>query len=185
MGDGLDDPFAHPQPGQQHKENPGEKNHPQSRLPGHPFAEDQGIGEKGVEPHAGSHHQRRVGPQGDEQGGQTGHQAGDGGQRALVHPSLGKNVGVDEDDVGGGEKSGDAGGDLGAHIGAARMQVEKLFQHKAPPWNKWFFGLTKRGSYTTEKTAAANINGSPLLVPARVGRKGLSGRRGFAGKGRP
>ena len=130
-GDCLDDPFADAEPGQHQKHHPGEEDHAEGGLPGNALAEHQAVGEKGVETHAGRHHQRGVGPQGDEQGGEAGDDAGDGGQGALIHAGLREDCRVDEDDVGGGQKGGKPGEHFGADRGVAALEMKEFFQHGA------------------------------------------------------
>ena len=145
---GLHQPFADAEPGQQQKKYPGKKNHPESGWPGHALPEHQGIGEKGIEAHARRHHQRRIGPQGDQRRSHGGHQTGHGGQRALVHSGLGENGRMHENDVGAGQKGGQSGNDFGADRGPVTVQLKQSFEHGGLPCAQGFRPLRSLKKYS-------------------------------------
>jgi hypothetical protein len=47
----------------------------------------------------------------------------------VVHAGLGKNAGVNEEDVGHRQEGGETGEDLGAQRSVVRLELEQLLQH--------------------------------------------------------
>ncbi|MOA23163.1 hypothetical protein D3C78_1437670 [compost metagenome] len=91
--------------------------------------QDHGVGEEGVQAHAGGEGDRIVGDQAHDRRADGRGQAGGDEDRALVHARRAEDARVDEQDIGHGQEGGDPGEDLRAHIGVVCVQLEQLFQH--------------------------------------------------------
>src|ERR1017187_4253115 len=97
--DGGQDQLAHTEQGEQQKRHTGEKDGAERGLPGHSHAFDHGVGEVGVEAHAGSERDGVAGEAAHQETAGRGGEAGGGGHGGQRHARLVKDGGVDEDDV--------------------------------------------------------------------------------------
>ena len=119
VGDGGQQALANAAEGEQKEEEAGEKDGAESGLPGDAHALDDGVGEVGVEAHAGSERERVVGQRAHQDGAEGRAEAGGGGDGGQRHPRNGEDGGVDEDDV----RHGDEGGEAGENLDAPRCVV--------------------------------------------------------------
>ncbi|MNE61102.1 hypothetical protein D3C80_1562910 [compost metagenome] len=117
-GNAVEQPFAHPRQCQQHEQHPRDEHCAKRRLPGVAHGADHGIGKEGIEPHARRQANRPVGIQAHQQAAQSGGDTGGDECRAVIDAGIGHDVGVDEDDVGHGDKGGQPGDHLGFDGGA-------------------------------------------------------------------
>ena len=110
------------------KEQAGEKDDAEGGLPGDAAAEDDGVGEVGVERHAGSEGDGIVGPESHDERGDRGGNAG-GEENALDgHAGFGEDARVDDDDVGHGHESGEAGEEFAADGGVIFFEMKNAFE---------------------------------------------------------
>ena len=121
QGDAVDDPFADAEDRQQEEHGGGNEHCAQRDLPAVAHVQHHGVGEEGVEAHAGGQGDRVVGDQAHDGRADGRCQAGGDEHRALVHAGLAEDARVDEEDVGHGQEGGDPRQDLGAHRGVVRL----------------------------------------------------------------
>ena len=114
--------------GEQEEDDAGEEDGAEGGLPGNAHAFDDGVGEVGVEAHAGCEGEGVVGHGAHEDGAEGGAEAGADGDGGERHAGFGEDGRVDEDDVGHGDESGEAGEELGAPGGAVLGEAEVLFE---------------------------------------------------------
>ena len=100
----------------------------QTLLPGVAHAKADGVGEEGVQTHAGRLREGHVGQEGGEQAADGGADAGGQHHSGVIHARLGQEVGVDKDDVGHREEGGNAAHDLGQHGGLVLLELEGLLE---------------------------------------------------------
>ncbi len=129
--DAVEQPLADARQRQQHKQHPGDKHCTQGGLPVIAHGADHGVGEKRIQAHARRQAHRPVGVQAHQQATEGGGDAGGDKGRTVIDAGIGHDVGVDEDDVGHGDKGGEAGDQLGLHCGAMHAQFEQTFQPTA------------------------------------------------------
>ena len=130
---------------QKEEEKSGEEDGAEGGLPRDMHAEDDGVGEVGVEAHAGGEGERVVGEGAHENGAEAGAEArgdGDGGER---HAGLVQDGGVDEDDVRHGDKGGEAGEGFGAPGGAVVREVEVSLEVGSKAWHHGLGQVYGRG----------------------------------------
>src|SRR6266851_5090943 len=108
IGNAVDDLFAHIRKRKNQKEQPGKKNDAESGLPGYAPAEDNGVGEIGVEGHAGSEGYWIVGPQSYDERGDRRRNTRREENPLDGHTRFRKDARVDHDHVGHGHESGEA-----------------------------------------------------------------------------
>jgi hypothetical protein len=108
----------------------------QRLLPRQSGGADHGEGEERIQAHARCHAHGEVGSEGHHQRAQCGGQAGGDEHGARVHAGGGKDVGVDEDDVGHRQERGQPGQHFGPHGGAVLLELEQAFKqvHGGDPW---------------------------------------------------
>ena len=128
VGDGGEEPLANAAEGKQKKDDAGEEDRAERGLPGDAHALDDGVGEVGVEAHAGSERERVVGQRAHQDGAEGGAEAGGGGDGGQRHAGLREDGGVDEDDVRHGDEGGEAGEDLGAPRRVVGREAKVSFQ---------------------------------------------------------
>jgi hypothetical protein len=128
VGDGGQQALADAAEGEQKKENSGEEDRAESGLPGDAHALDDGVGEVGVEAHAGGESERVVGQRSHQDGAEGRAEAGGGGDGGQRHPGGGEDGWVDEDDVRHGDEGGEAGENLDAPGGVVGGEAEVLFE---------------------------------------------------------
>ena len=85
-----------------------------------------GVGEEGVEAHAGGLRKGDVGHQTGKCGADGGRDAGGQQDGVVIHTCLAQQAGVDEDDVGHGKERGNAAYDLCPVAAAAFRDLEEL-----------------------------------------------------------
>ena len=134
-GDGVDDLFADGTGRQQKEDDALHRDREQRQLPRIAHGVDDGIGEKGVQPHGRSQHQRAVGPErhaerADECRQRRGEEA-----PAPVHAGAGEDVRIHGQNVGDRQKRDQPGIDLPAEGRAVFMEFETSFPniHPASP----------------------------------------------------
>ena len=101
----------------------------QSHLPAVAVAQDHGVGQEGVQTHAGRQGEGQVCHEGHAHGAQEGRNGGGQQHGGAVHTGIAQDAGVDSQDVGHGHEGGDACHDLGLHGGAVLGELEVLFKH--------------------------------------------------------
>ena len=114
--------------GQHHKEHTLDENRRQGHLPADPERADDTESEIGVEAHAGRQCDRKVGQKSHRQAGQSRRQRRRRGDILGRHASLGKDLRIDDEDVGHGEKSHHARTHLRPHAGAVLFEPEDAFE---------------------------------------------------------
>ena len=106
------------------EDDTGEEDGTERGLPRDMHAFDNGVGKVGVEAHAGSESQRIVGQCSHQDAAEGCAEAGSGGNGSKRHAGFRENGRVDEDDVGHGDESGEAGEDFGAPVGGVGGKAE-------------------------------------------------------------
>ncbi len=106
----------------------GEEDGSEGGLPGDAHAFDDGVGEVGVEAHAGGEGERVVGERSHEDAAEGRAEAGGGGDGGEGHAGFTEDGWVDEDDVGHRDEGGEAGEDLGAPVGGVVGEAEVVLQ---------------------------------------------------------
>ena len=106
----------------------GEEDGAEGRLPGDVHGFDDGVGEVGVEAHAGSEGEWIVGERAHEDAAEGRAEAGGGRDGGEGHTGLGEDRRVDEDDVSHGDESGEACEDLRAPVGGVDGEAEVVFE---------------------------------------------------------
>ncbi len=128
IGDSVDDLFADVGEREEQKEQAGEKDDAEGGLPGDAAAENDGVGEVGVERHAGGESDGVVGPKAhDERGNRRGNA---GGEEDTVHghAGFGEDARVDHDDVGHGHEGGEAGEKFAADGGVIFLEMKNALE---------------------------------------------------------
>ena len=128
VGNGVQNHLADADGGEREKDDAGEKDRAQSRLPGNVQLDADGVGEVGVEAHAGRERDGIARHDAHHDGSQTSREAGGRSHGSQRHPGGGQNRRVDEHDVGHGQKGGDAGQNLGAPVGAEAREFKVAFE---------------------------------------------------------
>ena len=125
---GGEDQLPYAQQGEHQERNAREKDGAERGLPGHAHAFDYGIGEVGVEAHAGSQRDGVAGQSAHQEAARGGGKAGGGRHGGQRHARLVQDGRVDEDDVRHRHEGGEAGQDFGLPIGAKRLEFEVSLQ---------------------------------------------------------
>src|SRR5229473_1214944 len=128
IGNAVDDLFADVGEGEEEKEEAGEKNDSERSLPGHAAAEDDGVGEVGVERHARREGDGIVGPEAHDERGDRGGNAGGEENAINGHAAFGEDARVDDDYVGHGHESGQAGEELAPDGGLVFFEMKYAFE---------------------------------------------------------
>jgi hypothetical protein len=89
---------------------------------------DDGVGEVGVEAHAGCEGKRVVGERSHEDAAEGRAEAGCGSDCGEWHAGFGEDGWIDEDDVGHRDEGGEAGEDLGAPVGGVSGEAEVVLE---------------------------------------------------------
>src|SRR5947208_4910518 len=124
IGGADDDLFAHFGEGEEQKKEAGHKDAAESGLPGNDAAENDGVGEVGVEGHAGRESDGIVGPQAHDEGGDRGRNAGGEEDAFDGHAGFREDAWVDDDHVGHGHEGGEAGEQFAADGGVVFFEVK-------------------------------------------------------------
>jgi hypothetical protein len=128
MGDRGDEALTDSREGEEEKNDTGEEDCSEGGLPGNAHAFDDGVGEVGVETHAGREGQRVVGDGAHEDRTEGRAEAGGGCDGGDGHAGLREDGWVHEDDVRHRDEGGDAGEDLGAPISVESRKTEVAFE---------------------------------------------------------
>ena len=147
VGNGAQNHLLDATGGDREKYDAGEKDRAQGSLPGNVHLEADGVGEVGIEAHAGG--------QGDGIAGDNAHQNGaEGSRQAGGHSGSGqRNSGsrkdgrIDQHDVGHRQEGSDAGQNLGAPIGSQMGKFEvgfKVLEHRRVLLGKHMWGRSQR-----------------------------------------
>jgi hypothetical protein len=108
IGNAVDDLFADLRECEEKEKDAGEEDDAESGLPGNAASDDDGVGEVGVEGHAGGESDRIVGPDAHDEGSGGGGDAC-GEENAIDgHAGFREDAGIDDDDVGHGHEGGEA-----------------------------------------------------------------------------
>ena len=113
--------------GEREKDDAGEKHRAERRLPGNVHLEADGVGEVGVEAHAGRERDGIARDDAHQDGAERRREAGGRGDRGQRNAGGGKDGRIDQHDVGHREKGRDAGQDLGAPVGAEMSEFKIAF----------------------------------------------------------
>ena len=124
IGDGGEEALPDTRVGECKEDDAGEEDGAEGGLPRDVHAFDDGIGEVGVEAHAGRESERVVGEGSHEDAAECGAEAGCGCDSGERHAGFGEDGRVDEDDVGHRDEGGEAREDLGAPVGAVGGEAE-------------------------------------------------------------
>jgi hypothetical protein len=124
VGDAVDDLFADVGEGENQKEEAGEKDDAERGLPGDTAPEDDGVGEVGVEGHAGGEGDGIVGPQAHDERGDGGRNASGEENAFDGHAGFGEDAGVDDDHVGHGHEGGEASEEFAADGGVIFLEMK-------------------------------------------------------------
>ena len=108
-GDGVGQPAAHLEDGEDGEEDAGEEDGAEGRLPGIAEHLDDGEGDEGVLPHVGGDGKGALGVDAHDQGAEGGGDDGGGHRRPARDTGRLQDRRVDDDDVGHGQEGGDAG----------------------------------------------------------------------------
>ena len=128
VGNGAQDHLADAAGGEREKDDAGEKDRAEGGLPGDVHLEADGVGEVGVEAHAGRERDGIARDDAHQDGAEGRGEAGGGGDGGEGHAGRRKDGRIDEHDVGHGEERGDAGEDLGAPVGSQMGKFKVGFQ---------------------------------------------------------
>ncbi len=134
-GDGFHQPLAQAQHGEQNEGESGEKDRAQRGLPANAQAKADGEGDECVFAHVGRDGEGPVGVEAHQQA------AANRRQNRRRHRGAGGNARrlqdrrIDHDDVGHGGEGRDAGENLAAEAGAARLDLEELA--KSVQWSRF------------------------------------------------
>ncbi len=132
--DGLEDLVAQAREGYHGKDRALEEDGRERHLPAVAHAQHHGVGEVGVQSHAGNQHEGVIGEKRHDAGAQEADEGGRGEDGAGVHAGRGHDGGVDGQHVGGRDEGGETGEHLHAHRGPTLLQVEQTVQ-------RFFHGL--------------------------------------------
>ena len=125
--DGLDDHLTDFGDGDDDVDQAAQEHHAQRLLPGEAEAEAHGVGEEGVQAHAGGLRVRNVGEQAHHERADDGRDDGCQEHAAPRHAGLRQDLRVDDDDVRHGEERRQTGHDFRGYGGAVLLQMEELF----------------------------------------------------------
>jgi hypothetical protein len=128
MGDGSDEALADAGEGEREEDHAGDEDGAEGGGPGDAHAFNDGVGEVGVEAHAGREGERVVGGRSHEDAAEGGAEAGGRGDGGEGHAGFGEDGRVDEDDVGHRDEGGEAGEDLGAPVGGVVGEAEVVLE---------------------------------------------------------
>jgi hypothetical protein len=126
--DGCDEALADASYSENEEDDAGEKDGSEGGLPGDAHAFDDGVGEVGIEAHAGSEGEWVVGGCSHENAAEGRAEAGCGGDGGEWHAGFGEDGRVDEDDVGHRDEGGESGEDFGAPVGGVGGEGEVLLE---------------------------------------------------------
>ncbi len=110
------------------KDDAGEEDGAEGGLPGNAHAKHDGVGEVGVEAHAGSQGQWVVGERSHEDAAEGRAETGGGGDGGEGHAGFAEERGIHEDDVRHRDEGGEAGEDFGAPVGGVCGEAEVVLQ---------------------------------------------------------
>ena len=133
IGNAVDDLFAHFGEREKEKEEAGEKDDAEGGLPGHAAAQDDGVGEVGVERHAGREGDGKVGPQSHDERGDCRGNAGGEENAFDRHAGFGEDSRVDDDYVSHGHEGGEAGEQFAAHGGVIFFETKDAVEQTVFP----------------------------------------------------
>ena len=133
VGNGAQNHLPDAGGGESEKNNAGEKDRAQGRLPGNVHLEADGVSEVGVQAHARRQRDGIARHHAHENGAEGRGQAGGRGDRGQRHSGSGQDGRIDQHDIGHGQKRGDAGQNLGAPVGSQARKFKigfKFFEHR-------------------------------------------------------
>ncbi len=128
MGDGSDEKLADAGEGEEEKDDAGDEDGSECGLPGDAHSFDDGVGEVGVEAHAGREGDGVVGEGSHEDAAEGRAEAGGDCDGGDGHSGFVKDGGVHEDDVGHRDECREAGQYLSAQGCVVRGEAEVVFQ---------------------------------------------------------
>jgi hypothetical protein len=112
--EGIDQPGAQRRERKREEEDPRDEHESERKLPIALKLGNDGEGKIGVEPHTGGERDGVVRVKPHDDGARRRGEAGGDEDRAMIHPRLLEDRGVDEHDVGHGEEGGEPGAKLGS-----------------------------------------------------------------------
>jgi hypothetical protein len=128
MGDGGEKALADAGVCECEEDDAGEEDGAEGGLPGDVHGFDDGVGEVGVEAHAGCEGERVVGEGSHEDAAEGRAETGGGGDGGEGHAGLREDGRVDEDDVGHRDEGGEPGDNFGAPVGSAGGEAEVVLE---------------------------------------------------------
>ena len=128
IGNAVDDLLANFGEGKKKKKNAGKEDDAESGLPGNAAANDDGVGEVGVEGHAWRESDGIVGPDTHDEGGGGGGNTG-GEEHAIDgHASFREDAGIDDDHVGHGHEGGEASEEFATNGGLIFLEMKDALE---------------------------------------------------------
>jgi len=128
IGNTVDDLLANFGEGEKKEKEAGEKDDAESGLPGNAAANDDGVGEVGVEGHAGSESDGIVGPDAHDESGGRGGNAGGEEDAIDGHAGFGEDAGIDDDHVGHGHEGGEASEKFATNGGLIFLEMKDALE---------------------------------------------------------
>ena len=129
QGNGVENGFTDIGQGQDDEDQTFHEDRQQGDLPAVAEAQHYGVGQVGVQAHAGGQHEGQVGHEGHAAGGDEG---GDGRRQqdsGGIHARVAQNAGVDCQDVGHGHEGGQTGHQFRLDGGAVLFQLKNFIKH--------------------------------------------------------
>ena len=117
-----------PAPVMREEEDAGDEYRAQGRLPWDVHLEADGVGEIGIQAHAGGKRDGVAGDDAHEDGAERRRQAGGRGNGGKGHSGVGQDGRVHQHDVGHGQESCNPGQDLGAPVGSQMAEFKIAFE---------------------------------------------------------
>ena len=108
-----------------------DENGQQRNLPAVAIAEDDGIGQIGVQAHAGGEHERQIRQHRHADGADEGSDGRRQEHSGRVHARGAEDARIDREDIGHRHKRRDAGHDLGLHVGFVCGELKDSFEHSS------------------------------------------------------
>jgi hypothetical protein len=129
IGNAVDDLLANVGEREQQEQHAGKKHDAERGLPRNAAADDDRVGEIGVERHSGREGDGIVGPQAHDQSGERGGNTSGEEHAFDGHSGFGEDSRVHHHDVTHGHERGDAGEQLGADGGFVFAKMEDALEH--------------------------------------------------------
>ena len=128
VGNSGDEALAYAREGECEKDDAGEEDCAEGGLPRNAHAFDDGVGEVGVEAHAGSEGEWVVGERSHEDAAEGRTETGGSGDGGERHSGFREDGRVHEDDVGHRDEGGETGKNFGAPVGGVGGEAEIVLE---------------------------------------------------------